>query len=87
MNKEDQIIKKLLDQNDRLERIENTLATQKELGSFKDEVITRQDEMITILKRLDQERIFTHEWVKRLEDDVKKNTKDILKLKQVLKIA
>lgn len=64
MNKEDQIIKKLLDQNDRLERIKNTLATQKELGSFKDEVITRQDEMITILERLDQERIFTHEWVK-----------------------
>ena len=87
MNNEDKIIKKLLDHDEKLERIEGKIATKRDVDDFKDKIITGQDEMITILKRLDQERIFTHEWVKQLENDVKKNTKDILKLKQVLKIA
>lgn len=31
---------------------------------------TRFDEVVTFLKRLDQERIFTIEWVRRIESDV-----------------
>ncbi len=36
----------------------------------KDEFHSRLDEVITILKRLDQERIFTIEWIRRIESDV-----------------
>lgn len=101
MNKEDKVLEKLVEHDkrfdtiaktlinhdNRLEIIEETMVTKKEFGDFRNETTDKMDEMITILKRLDQERIFTHEWVKRLEDDVKRNTKDIVKLKQVLKIA
>lgn len=41
-----------------------------ELDSFRNEVIDRFDEVITILKRLDQERVFTIEWIRRIESDV-----------------
>lgn len=41
-----------------------------ELTAFRDEVATRFDEVVTILKRLDQERLFTIEWVRRIESDV-----------------
>lgn len=36
----------------------------------KDEFHTRMDEVVTILRRLDQERIFTVEWIRRVESDV-----------------
>lgn len=37
---------------------------------FRDETLTRLDEGVVILKRLDQERIFTTEWIRRIEADV-----------------
>lgn len=45
-----------------------TLRTQFE--EFRTETTNRHDEMITILRRLDQERIFTVEWIRRIESDV-----------------
>lgn len=36
----------------------------------KDEFHTRMDEVVIILKRLDQERVFTVEWIRRIEGDV-----------------
>jgi hypothetical protein len=45
---------------------------------MKDEFNTRLDEVITILKRLDQERVFTIEWIRRIDADmgiVKKHLK------------
>lgn len=36
----------------------------------KDEFHGRMDEVVTILKRLDQERVFTIEWIRRIEGDV-----------------
>ena len=36
----------------------------------KDEFHTRMDEVVTILRRLDQERVFTIEWIRRIESDV-----------------
>lgn len=37
-----------------------------------DNVLEGQDKMITILSRLDQERIFNTERIKRLEEDARK---------------
>lgn len=46
------------------------LATKKEFAEFKDENFNRLDKMVTILQRLDQERVFTVERIKCLEEDV-----------------
>ncbi|MFH1246089.1 MAG: hypothetical protein V1662_06365, partial [Candidatus Omnitrophota bacterium] len=48
------------------------LVTKKEFTEFKDENFNKLDKMITILQRLDQERIFTIERVRHLEEDVSK---------------
>jgi hypothetical protein len=40
------------------------------ISDLRNENATRFDEVITILKRLDEERIFTIEWIRRIESDV-----------------
>ena len=47
-----------------------TFVTKKELQMFRNDMATRFDEVVTILRRLDQERLFTLEWIKRIESDV-----------------
>ncbi|MEK7538043.1 MAG: hypothetical protein AAB619_03675 [Patescibacteria group bacterium] len=41
------------------------------------EMTTRMDEVVTILKRLDEKRIFTIEWVRRIETDVERMKKHL----------
>lgn len=77
----DKIIKKLLDHDDEFTKI------REEMREYNDRAMTRFDEMMVILQRLDQERVFTLERVKRLESDVEKHTKDLKEIKRILKIA
>lgn len=51
-----------------------------------DEILNKLEEISTILKRMDQERIFTFEYVKRLETDTDKNSREIEHIKDVLRI-
>jgi hypothetical protein len=44
--------------------------TMNGVGSRFDEVMTKMDGIATILQRLDQERVFTVEWIRRIESDV-----------------
>jgi hypothetical protein len=67
--------------------ISEKFMTKHEFYEFKDEILTGQDKMITILERLDQERVFTNEAVKRLEAQVEVNTHDIKVIKERLQIA
>ncbi len=62
----DKVIKKLIEQDEQLEKLGKNMATRLDL----DEMRTVMDKAMTILERLDQERIFTQEWVKRIENDV-----------------
>lgn len=62
------------------------LVTRDEFNEFRDENLTRLDEMTTILRRLDEERLFTFEMVKRIETEVEKQRKEINQIKEVLKI-
>lgn len=48
------------------------LVTKEEFVEFKNENFTRLDNMMTILQRLDQERIFTIERIRHLEEEVEK---------------
>jgi hypothetical protein len=58
-----------------------------EIRDLRNEVFNRLDEVLTVVKRMDQERIFTFEYVKRLETDVDKNSRQIERIKDVLKIS
>jgi len=80
---ESKIVKKLLEHDQRFDQ----MVTKKEFQNFRNEVLTAQDEMIGILRRLDQERIFTTEWVKRIEGEVEKQKNEIARIKQTLKIS
>lgn len=51
------------------------------MEAFKDEVITVLDQQTAILRRLDEERVFTHERINRLEEKVETHDKDISELK------
>jgi chromosome segregation ATPase len=49
-----------------------------------DELLRGQDEMIGILTRVDDERVATTAWIRRVEGDVETNTGEIKKIKTKL---
>lgn len=69
------------------------IATKQDLGDMRgefrhsfDAVLTRLDEISVVVNRMDQERVFTFEYVKRLAADVNKNHRDIDRIKDILRI-
>ena len=62
------------------------LVSKEEFAEFKERSLTRLDEIMTILKRLDEKRLFTFEMVKRIEGQVEEQRKEINEIKEVLKI-
>ena len=62
------------------------LVTRREFAEFKDENLTRLDKMMTILRRLDEERLFTFEMVKRIEGEIERQRKEINKIREILKV-
>ncbi len=65
---EDKILQKLAEHDARLDRLEEKMDQM----VTKDEFNAKMDKVLTILGRLDQERIFTQEWIHRIEADVEK---------------
>jgi chromosome segregation ATPase len=99
---DDKIIKKLSEHDDRFRKVDERFdkiderfdKIDERLDNFRQEFLHGQDQMMTILKRLDEERIFTLEWVKRIESKVEtqkqeleKQKAEINKIKLELKIA
>jgi len=78
---EDEIVKKLLEHDEKFAEI------RREISDLRRDTLQGQDEMIGILRRLDQERIFTTEWVKRIESEVEKQKSEISRIKEILKIS
>jgi len=74
----DVIVKKLLDHD------EQFISIRQEIGELRQEMRQGQDEMLTILRRLDQERVATFNWIKRVEEKCDKNTDDIDEMKGYL---
>lgn len=50
----------------------STLASKQELSVLREEVARGFDEQLVILQRLDQERVFTFERIRRIEEDVER---------------
>ena len=63
---EDRIINKLIVIEERL----NSFATKSDLENLENRLMTHLDQQSVISKRLDEERHFTVEWVRRIEADV-----------------
>ena len=61
---EDTVLAKLNEHDKRFD------AMEAEFQGFKHQVYSTQDQMLTILRRLDEERIFTTKWVDRIEQEV-----------------
>lgn len=83
MKNEEKIIKKLLEHNDQLDFIKKNMATREELGEIK----TSLDKVLEISIRLDQERVATYQWIKRIETDVERQKIEIKRIKLKLKVA
>ncbi len=66
MDLEDKIIQKLVEIDSKLD----SLVTFEDFKNFQDEVRTNLDHQGEILRRLDQERFFTSEHIRRIEADV-----------------
>ena len=78
---EEKIVKKLIEHDEKFEKIDANMV------SFRDEMNTRFDQILVIVQRLDQERLFTFEIVKRMQNDLEAQQKDMKRVKQILKIA
>ncbi len=77
---EDKVLQKLGEHDRQFSELKTDLA------DFKDKVYTVQDEMLAILRRLDEERIFTTRWVERIEKEVEVHRDEIAKIKTHLNI-
>jgi hypothetical protein len=70
---ETKLVAELVDHRERLDRIEQRMNTV----PTRDELFSKLDSMAKVLDRLDQERIFSMEWIRRIENDVDKIKKQL----------
>ena len=78
---EDKVIQKLIEHDHQFELLRD------DIQQMHRDNLDKQDEMITILKRLDEERVFTVEWIRRIENEVAEHTQAISEIKQRLKVS
>jgi len=80
---EDNIIEKLIEHDELLKQI----VTKAELADFRLEQTVVNDEMLTILKRIDEERYATIEWIRRIEQVVEVHERQIQEIKTSLNFS
>jgi len=100
MNNDEKIVQKLIEHDQRFNSIDKHLdsidqrfnsmdryfgKSESDFTEFKHQTLSTQDEMLTILRRLDEERVFTSAWIQRIEKEVEEHTKEIARIKEVLK--
>lgn len=83
MNTEDRIIQKLLEIDEKLSKT----ATNERVDNLERRIMDQFDKQLVILQRLDQERVFLTEWIRRIENEVSKQRQEIDVIKLKLQIA
>lgn len=73
----DRIITKLIEHDEKL----NNIVTKDEFQELKEESFQKSDEIISIVKKLDEERIFTIGRIDRIENEVGTHGTEINKIK------
>jgi chromosome segregation ATPase len=77
------IVTKLLDHDNRLERIEENMATKQDLSGISNTL----DKLVGLVQKTDQELVFMGNRVNRLEEQTSLNTADIKKMKPMLGLS
>mgnify|MGYP001618081547 CR=1 FL=1 len=80
---EDKIITKLLELDERVERMEQNMVTK----SDNQRVLDTLEGIVTICKRIEEDHLFAIEWIKRLQTQVDHQESEIQKIKTRLQIA
>lgn len=75
---EDLVIQKLMEHEEKLELIFDTMATKDDINR----IMGTLDDMTSILRRLDQERIFTNEHFKRVDNRLDSSEEKTSKLEK-----
>ena len=78
---EDKIIEKLLEHDQKFEILE------KKMDDGFSRVNDVLEQIVTIVKKIEEDHIFALEWLKRLQDQVERQETKIIKIKQQLKMA
>jgi chromosome segregation ATPase len=76
----DFLVKKFLDHDDRLERIEENMATKSDIRGIQDTL----DVLVKMHQKTNQELTFMGSRVNRVEEKTDKNTVDIIQMKPLL---
>jgi len=99
---EDKIIKKLLEHDQEFKTIHQEIGGMNERMDGMDSKMEGMnkrmeigfkkvndvlEELVTIVKKIQEDHTFAIEWLKRLQDQVEKQEQEITKIKQQLKIA
>ncbi|MEK7516826.1 MAG: hypothetical protein AAB562_04490 [Patescibacteria group bacterium] len=64
----DRVITAVVSRGEKLD----TPASRDDLGQFRGKVMDALDKRMVVLQRLDQERVFTVEWIRRIGKDVER---------------
>ena len=78
---EDKIIEKLLEHD------QEFITLRQEMKNGFDGINKTLEQMVTILKKIQEDHVFALEWLKRLQDQVERQENEITKIKLQLKIA
>jgi hypothetical protein len=84
------ILQKLQEHDRRFQTIDerlDQLLSKEEFATFRQNFYTMMDQAMVILQRLDQERVFTNERIKRIEADLAHQQAELRQIKQILKIG
>lgn len=80
---ENKIIQKLIEHDEALREIKENMATKADIR----DIGVTLDKVMAILKKLDEERMSTVQWVQRVEDVVKGHSTAIKQIQEKLNVA
>jgi len=80
---EQKVINKLLEHDDRFDRIERNLASKDDVRQMTDLL----EGIATVCKNIQEDHTFAMEWVKRLQSQVERQEEDIRQIKLRLQIV
>ena len=80
---EELVIKKLLEHDDRLQRIEEHMATKDDIRHLTDIL----EGIATMCKKIQEDHVFAIEWLKRLQTQFDRQEEDIRQIKMRLQMA
>lgn len=80
---ETEIVKNIIEVREDTADIRATMATKDDMTEIKDML----ENIVTVAKRIQEDQLFSIEWIKRLQDKVDKQDEQIHQIKLHLKLA